>query len=63
MRSLGQFTGHVFGGIKAPATPPATTSNTNQTHKSVEEQATTDEQGRTVVLRRTTIEEVETKDG
>lgn len=58
LRSLGQFTGHIVSGITTKADAPQRT----ETNRSIEEETRTTEDGRTVTLRRTTIEEVEVRD-
>lgn len=58
MRSLGQFVGHIVRGAKADVGRPQTRE---ELHREVDEQ-TREIDGRTVVVRRTTIEEIEVKD-
>lgn len=53
-RSLGEFFGHIAKGVKTPAAGEKV-----ELSRSVEERETTDDQGRKVTLRRTTIEEIE----
>ncbi|MFG0307544.1 MAG: hypothetical protein ACF8Q5_15185 [Phycisphaerales bacterium JB040] len=62
LRSLGQFTGHIVSGITTKPGDPAKPQRT-ETNREVEEETRTTEDGRTVTLRRTTIEEVEFRDG
>lgn len=57
MRSLGEFFGHVARGFSTPVRRDRTTV----VRREVEERAAPGEPGRTVVLRRTTIEEVEVR--
>lgn len=55
MHNLGQFIGHVWTGIKANPDKHVIRHETEQEQR-------TDEEGRTITLRRTTIEEVEVQE-
>lgn len=58
MRSLGEFFGHIAKGVKSdPAAPGVPAEGRQVVRKSVEE-----EKKGNVVLRRTTIEEIEVRD-
>lgn len=55
-RSLGEFVGHIAAGIRAdPASPDAARRVQTTAHQEL------DDQGRTIVVRRTVIEEVEVR--
>lgn len=53
-RALGEFVGHITGAVRTPSK-----TDVHRVSTRVEEARTTDEQGRPVTLRRTTIDEVE----
>ena len=53
-RALGQFVGHIWKGVRADVS-----GKRREVGRTTEEERTTDEQGRSVTLRRTTIDEVE----
>jgi hypothetical protein len=59
-RSLGEFVGHITKAVKTDPARPAT--RTQRLDERVEEHEATDEAGRRIVLRRTTIDEVEYPD-
>lgn len=58
MRNLGEFVGHIVRGVKSDPAAPDRRVIRDET----QEQHAQDDQGRTVVLRRRTIEEVELRD-
>jgi hypothetical protein len=53
-RSLGQFVGHIWKGVRADVS-----RNTREVGRTTDETTTTDATGRPVTLRRTTIDEIE----
>ncbi|MCC7387748.1 MAG: hypothetical protein IT431_03170 [Phycisphaerales bacterium] len=61
MRNLGQFFGHIAHGIKADAAKPPgqPEPRTQEVRRDVEEHEETAPDGRKVIVRRTTIEEIE----
>lgn len=59
MRSLGEFVGHVRAGLVAPVEEPGAHAG----RRVVEEATSRDADGRTLVIRRTVIEEVEVRSG
>lgn len=67
-RSLGEFVGHISKAVRTdpakpgsrPASKPA--SQRTKLDEQVQEREATDEQGRPIILRRTTIDEVEYPD-
>lgn len=59
MRSIGRFFGHITHAVKTPA-PSA---EREEIARETREAHTTDEHGRRVILRRTTIDEVEIEPG
>lgn len=59
-RSLGEFVGHITHAMKADPAKP--TKRTRRLDERIEQREGTDEDGRRVILRRTTIDEVEYPD-
>lgn len=57
MRSLGEFVGHIWSGVKAD---PGGGGRVERRRETAEKE-TIDEQGRRVILRRTVVEEVEVR--
>ncbi len=56
-RSLGEFVGHIWRGVKADPSP-----DRREVGRTVERDERTTPDGKKVVLRRTTIDEIELKD-
>mgnify|MGYP001172365650 CR=1 FL=1 len=56
-RALGQFVGHIWKGVRADVSREA-----REVDRRVEHHTAVDAQGRTVTLRRTTIDEIEITD-
>ncbi len=57
MRNLGEFFGHIAHGVKADTSKP--TVQKQEVRREVEEREETTPDGRTITVRRTTIEEIE----
>ncbi|VAX42561.1 hypothetical protein MNBD_PLANCTO03-1688 [hydrothermal vent metagenome] len=57
MRNLGEFFGHIAKGVKADPTAP--TVQKQEVRQEVEEREETTPDGRKIIVRRTTIEEIE----